>query len=252
MLLNSDRAIPLERWKNILVRIGQSIGIVDWRWRVLCYHTIDFSQIKNFRLQLNSLVEWGFCIRPFSRAFSEFRQCSPPRLLTLSFDDGDWSVCSLVQPILDEIGVKGIFYLATNNILQGSTYHSNRPRPATNWEALRRWIAAGHEIGGHTHTHVSLPDCDLGKIRDEMMVSREMIMSELGVRPAHFAYPWGRYSPQVLRWFESQCEWSSAATVNGVGNRSTTNPFCLGRNVMEPDFPIGQFQRRVTPLLRVW
>jgi peptidoglycan/xylan/chitin deacetylase (PgdA/CDA1 family) len=61
------------------------------------------------------------------------------------------------------------------------------------WDEIRQLHADGVDIGGHTRTHVSLRS-DLGarRIRDEVFGCYERLEKEVGVAPAHFAYPNGQ------------------------------------------------------------
>ena len=60
--------------------------------------------------------------------------------LSLTFDDGRNSQIDKGIPLFDKYGVKGTFYVSTQNIV-GRT------------EKWRRAAANGHEIGNHTLSH---------------------------------------------------------------------------------------------------
>jgi peptidoglycan/xylan/chitin deacetylase (PgdA/CDA1 family) len=63
------------------------------------------------------------------------------------------------------------------------------------WDELRS--AASHPlvtIGAHTMNHYNLAKLDAGQALREMTDSSRVLEMELGVRPAHFAYPYGYVS----------------------------------------------------------
>lgn len=91
-------------------------------------------------------------------------------------------------------------------------------RPLT-WEMIREMKADGLvEIGGHTHTHPILSQCDPTAMRAEIFTCRDRIRAETGVQPVSFAYPNGREEDYthgtmlLLREAGFQC---ACSTVNG-------------------------------------
>jgi peptidoglycan/xylan/chitin deacetylase (PgdA/CDA1 family) len=236
-------------------RLGQSVrrvrgnpNLQRWNWRILCYHTVDPGQAATFAAQLRWFRRRGLRFQSFSRAFVERNQNRWHTWMTVSFDDGDWSTCAVAQKVLDDEGIKAILYLTTDYILQGRTYQATDVRPAATWDQLGRWIDAGHEIGGHTHTHLNLTQSGIDRLVEELDKSRAIIRRELGCAPVHFSYPWGQYNDEVLRWFGCQMDWRSAVTVNGQGNYRYTDPFQLGRNVMTADWDEARMRESVRSL----
>jgi peptidoglycan/xylan/chitin deacetylase (PgdA/CDA1 family) len=49
-------------------------------------------------------------------------------------------------------------------------------------------------IGGHTHRHTDLREAPLEAVEEELVTSDTLIERRLGLRPSHFAYPWGFWS----------------------------------------------------------
>jgi peptidoglycan/xylan/chitin deacetylase (PgdA/CDA1 family) len=59
-------------------------------------------------------------------------------------------------------------------------------------ETLARWVADGHAVGLHTHTH---PDCarlDDDGVRAEIIEPARRLSAELGIASLAFSYPFGR------------------------------------------------------------
>ena len=58
-------------------------------------------------------------------------------------------------------------------------------------ETLARWVADGHAVGLHTHTH---PDCarlDDDGVRAEIIEPARRLSAELGIASLAFSYPFG-------------------------------------------------------------
>ncbi len=65
-------------------------------------------------------------------------------------------------------------------------------------EDLRRMIALGMTIGGHSASHDNLSRCDDAELHREMVTSREQLAKASGRPIEFFSYPDGRYDRRVL------------------------------------------------------
>lgn len=110
------------------------------------------------------------------------------RHVVLTFDDGTDDFGEHVVPALVEYDLPATLYAATHFIDSGDEF----PWGAlpTTWSALRDAVSTGLvTIGSHTHTHALLDRADPAEIGAELDRSIELIGTEIGVAPAHFAYP---------------------------------------------------------------
>ncbi len=71
---------------------------------------------------------------------------------------------------------------------------SEPPRLLLDWDEVRRFIREFPkvEIGAHTVEHVDLGSCTREQATKEILGSMADIERELGLRPSHFSYPYGR------------------------------------------------------------
>ncbi len=110
------------------------------------------------------------------------------RHVVVTFDDGTDDFCDHVVPALVEYEIPATLYAATHFIDSGEPFPWGAP-PAT-WNGLRDAVATGLvTIGSHTHTHALLDRADPAEIGAELDRSIDLIGSEIGVAPTHFAYP---------------------------------------------------------------
>lgn len=63
--------------------------------------------------------------------------------------------------------------------------------PQATSDDLRRWLAAGLEIGNHTWDHPCLDTCDADQQREQIVAAHDSLRSLLGEPPRLFAYPNG-------------------------------------------------------------
>jgi peptidoglycan/xylan/chitin deacetylase (PgdA/CDA1 family) len=142
------------------------------------------------------------------------------KLMALTFDDGPntaWTPKLL--EVLDRFGVKATFF---------SIGHYAREQP----ELLREVAAAGHAIGNHTYTHVTMPLHTDETIRRELRQATEAI-EEAGVEMARahgrrlMRPPYGRRRPGTLRvlgeegyipilWSVTLWDWSKGVTTEKI------------------------------------
>jgi len=77
----------------------------------------------------------------------------------------------------------------------GLIFHSENGREshrAMTFDELRKMYASNAAfIGAHTHLHPSLGSLDYEAQREEIMASKEILESELGIEIKHFSYPFG-------------------------------------------------------------
>lgn len=218
------------------------------QWRILCYHTVDKHLAKAFAQQLDSFARtgWRFCTVSEGLALSQDKTSNDKtRYLTVSFDDGDHTVCEVAQPLLEERGIRAMLYLTTDFVSQGTVYWANPERRAVTWEQLGHWLASGNEIGSHTHTHCNLSTCSLAKAEEELVKSQAIVRQELGMTPVHFSYPWGQHNQETLILFKRSSTWLSAATIDRGWNRSADSPFLLKRDLIDPDWLMNKVHFRM-------
>ena len=99
---------------------------------------------------------------------------------------------------------------------------------AINWRQAREMADAGMEIGSHTLTHPILTGLSDGRLREEVVQSRDRIQSAIGRKVETFCYPNGDYD------LRAQCEVARAgyqlAVTTEVGlNSWRSDPLALRR-----------------------
>ena len=99
---------------------------------------------------------------------------------------------------------------------------------AINWRQAREMADAGMEIGSHTLTHPILTGLSDGRLREEVIQSRDQIQSAIGRKVETFCYPNGDYD------LRAQCEVARAgyqlAVTTEVGlNSRRSDPLAMRR-----------------------
>lgn len=152
--------------------------------------------------------------------------------IVLTFDDGTADFADEVMPQLIEHDLPATIYVATSHI-DDQVEFPGGAKPLS-WNALRDCVSTGLvTVGAHTHTHALLDRCDPMTIDLELDVCNDRIATELGIEPAHFAYPkaiaGNPYAERAVR-----RRYRSAAVAGTRINRpGATNPWHLRRSPIQ-------------------
>ncbi len=128
--------------------------------------------------------------------------------LVLTFDDGHEGIYTSVFPILLRHRIPATVYIPTAYVEERRRFdwggyaalpEAHRPRPMA-WSQIRDLARSGLvSVGAHTHSHVDLSAATPEVIQRELDASSAVFAQRLGLRPRHFAYPYGRTSPAAGR-----------------------------------------------------
>ncbi|WP_326636471.1 polysaccharide deacetylase family protein [Streptosporangium sp. NBC_01755] len=141
-------------------------------------------------------------------------------VVSLTFDDGD-STHLAVARMLERHGMRGTFYVNTDTI--GGELKLTRRRLAAIAEK-------GHEIGGHTLTHVRLTELTRSEQEGQICDDRSRLVA-WGYRPATLAYPFGAVDADAKA-VARRCGYDAARSVGGL--REWGCPGCPASETMRP------------------
>ncbi len=111
-----------------------------------------------------------------------------PRL-AITFDDGLASVAQNAAPILSEMGIPWTLFVVTD-WADGS--HQFGDGVMLGWSGIEALAAGGATIASHSVTHPNFAHIGLEQVEQELVESRLVIASRIGVNPTAFAIPYGQ------------------------------------------------------------
>lgn len=157
---------------------------------------------------------------------------APPKPVMLTFDDAWRDQYAYALPILEELGMRAVFYAYTATIGSPDTM---------SWDDLRELARRGHVIGCHSATHSDLArpfrfeDSAryAQRLQREIAGARAVMEQELGFPVAHFCYPYGFYNTNVIALVRA-AGYRTAMTVNPSANAAMTPLLQLGRMIVAP------------------
>lgn len=146
--------------------------------------------------------------------------------VTLSFDDGWSSHYRNVFPILQDAGIKGSFYVVTDEARLADDQEINDPNAYLTFAKLLEMHNAGHEVTAHTRTHASLIGLTQQQAMNEVQGSRNDLLDR-GFTPVDtFAYPYGDFNASAIQTVQNS-GFIGARGVNGGYNTKAANKYAL-------------------------
>ncbi|HEY1960685.1 MAG TPA: polysaccharide deacetylase family protein [Polyangiaceae bacterium] len=167
-------------------------------------------------LPFQYLVDQNPSTDPCGGTPSKSQSCLPLTrgMLTITMDDSYESQDTLAKPVLDKYGYKATIYNITRQLDQ----YGDLP-------FAKDLASDGMETGSHTVTHPDLTTLDAQDLDDELRLSQQYLLANVGSPVASFATPMGNYNPTVLAAIKKY--YTSHRTVNPGLNYMGSDVFQL-------------------------
>lgn len=167
---------------------------------VLMYHRFGENKypstnirLEQFDQHLETLASGDYTVWPLADIVEHIQQNKPlpDRTVAITIDDAYLSVYREAWPRLKKYGFPATIFVATRPIDSGL-------RGYMSWDQLREMQADGYDIGSQTRTHPHMHRISADAAREELAISNDRFITELGIRPDIFAYPYGEYNLEVI------------------------------------------------------
>ena len=132
---------------------------------------------------------------------------APTTIVSLTFDDGNADQLPAANTLAAN-GLRGTFFINSGFL--------NAPGYLTDAD-VKSLVAAGHEIGGHTVSHPSLPAISTAEASRQVCLDRANL-TKLGATVTDFAYPFADESTAVERIVQN-CGYNSARGLGDLKSR---------------------------------
>ncbi|MCE0484869.1 MAG: polysaccharide deacetylase family protein [Methylacidiphilales bacterium] len=149
---------------------------------------------------------------------------NPDRGVVITFDDGYANVFKKGLQLLEKFKFKAIQFLVARHIggrNEWDIQHGELPEDLMDESQIREWLAAGHHIGAHTLTHISLPDLPEAQTREEIASSKKMLEDRFGISIEHFCYPYGKCDERTRNLVGEAGFLTACSTVPGLNTAKT-------------------------------
>ncbi len=165
---------------------------------ILMYHRIGDSRhpstnvsVEAFEKQLKFLEDNGYEVVELSMIVESIKNGKEPdkKWVAITIDDAYKSFYENGLPLLKERGYPFTLFVNTQAVERGYGDYMT-------WKMVEDSSRYG-EIGGHSHTHSSMPRIDKQQMREELKLNKKLLEEKIG-RMRYFAYPYGEYSQEVV------------------------------------------------------
>lgn len=142
----------------------------------------------HFLQQMTWLHGQGYKTVSLAAAAEQLRTGDGARTVVITFDDGYRNFHEHAWPALDRFGFTATMFLPTAAI--GDQPQIFNKRECMTWSEVRELQQHGISFGSHTVTHPQLHGLEPGRIREELLRSRQTIEDKTGCPVDTFAYPY--------------------------------------------------------------
>lgn len=231
VLNTRDLLITTTKWASL---VTDPLGGPRRGPRILIYHQVgagsglemDIS-VEALRRQIDWLERHGQVV-DLEMALKGLDDPHSNDRYVLTFDDGHAGVFEHAFPLLARRGLPFTLYLTTGPMEAGGSLHDDDRMRLLTWGQVEEMIGSGLvTIGAHTHDHLSMRHHDEVRLGEDLARCDRVLESRLGVRPRHFAYPWGHWSAIGDRLVRER--YDSATLGGGRGIHPGDDPYRLHR-----------------------
>jgi peptidoglycan/xylan/chitin deacetylase (PgdA/CDA1 family) len=230
--------------------------------RVLFFHHTPAEETQRFRDQLSWLRDHFNVIDfpTFTRLCdgSTMLQDGRPAAL-LTFDDGLVSNYEMAAPVLEEAGMRGLFFVVPQfSMRSGADARAfyvervrNRPPGLTAMTPaqIRELADRGHTIGNHTLTHARLSTSPEAEYEAEILSSADIIESWIGRRVDAFSWPllWNAITPRAYRMIVQRHPYCFTPC-SGRMDMRIDSPALVWRTSVETSYDLAEFRFKCSRL----
>ena len=161
---------------------------------------------ENFAQQMSFLQEQGYKTISLTqlREGLEVQKEVTEKLIAITFDDGRKGVYDFAFPTLQKYGFTAMVYVVPDWVEGKYVPLLEQYSAFMNWQELQELHKAGWEIGSHSCSHQNLVSLSQDSVQGELQRAEDFIRQNCGNDVRHFSYPFGEYTPDVLKMINSR------------------------------------------------
>ncbi len=153
------------------------------------------------------------------------------RVVALSFDGGYADFAEHAWPVLRRFGFRATLFVVAARAGRAADWPEAEGAPLLGWVALRLLAEQGVEIGSHGLTRIPLDTLPPVEAKTSLSIAYIITARQIGQPPVGLAYPFGRYTGEVVEAAQAAgFRWACAT--RGGRNRAATPRFALRRTLV--------------------
>ncbi len=157
----------------------------------------------DFRKQMELLAQRRVTVVDLDRVAEsiETGKPLPRRSVAITFDDGLKSTYETAFPVLRDLRFPAAVFLVADRVGDVSDWEGQKDElafPLSTWEEIHEMQAGGITFGSHTRTHADLKRVSPEEAADQIAASKEILERGLGRSVDYFAYPFERFTAEIV------------------------------------------------------
>jgi peptidoglycan/xylan/chitin deacetylase (PgdA/CDA1 family) len=235
------RAFIRNSFLSVVFSLGPGLGS---RASILMYHSVSrngrfFTVLPDeFEWQMSYLKRKHFSVVPLRQLVEELRssQMPPNGQVALTIDDGYADNFENVFPILKKFNFPATIFLTTDSIGSHAEFLRGEKLAMLSHAQITEMKESGLiDFMPHSATHRNLDTLSLQEAQEDIERSRQAIERWGGTGADIFAYPRGRYTPELKGYLEHSGRWRAALTVRPGLVHTDSSLFELPRNPVDSE-----------------
>ncbi|MDO8621503.1 MAG: polysaccharide deacetylase family protein [Candidatus Levybacteria bacterium] len=209
--------------EDIKKELQKTSSIATFRVPILLYHYVEYVKDKGdtirqslninpyiFEKQIQTLKDAGYTFITVGELGKvlDAEMSLPRKPVIITFDDGYEDFYTDVLPLLKKYNVK-----ATAYIVAGAMGRLNYMSKDEIGKAIESGLV---EIGAHSMYHRYLKGISYNEAKFEIEQSKANLEQEFGVSVVSFAYPYGAFDKQAVKFVQDAGFKTSVSTVPGI------------------------------------
>lgn len=213
---------------------------------VIYYHDIvrdggkgaQYTDIEIFKQQMKYLQDKGYTTFTFNELDNKSILEYNSKNLLITFDDGWISNYVEIFDYMKSMGLKYNVFLQVGVIDRDEKYLT--------WKMVKEMYSSGIVgFGAHTYTHVAMDDLTNVDLSIEIEEANRIFCNNLGVRPADFCFPYGKYTIESRDTIINTSEYKRIYTSDMRYSYSIGERQIFGRNSINNDESFHIFKNKV-------
>lgn len=202
--------------RMIPILMYHQVGVPSPRgtpYRGLTVHPRDFAR------QMTWMSRLGYRGLSMRDLMPYLRGDASGKVFGITFDDGYRNVFENALPVLNRLGFTSTNYFVVHQFDGGNVWDAKKGvphSPLMSVDEMRKWAAAGQEVGSHTLDHVHLPEVSPEIAYRQIAQSRTELGALLDTEIGAFCYPYGSETPGVREWVRKAGYSNATTTVRGL------------------------------------
>ena len=196
-----------------------------------------------FARQLDAIIEAGYRCITFSELMDAFALGpAKEKVAVITFDDGYADFVENALPLLTERNLVSTMYLTTAFMAEDRDGFNGPTDKMLSFSQIPEMVAAGTEIGAHSHSHPELDTCRRLRLFDEVNRPKILLEDALQAPVRSYAYPHGYNGPRVQAMVK-RIGYDNAAGVRNALTNERDDRFNVARLMLESHHDIGTFKK---------